>query len=643
MKIMPIIHQQIVQLRWHFLACFGLLMALPIEEAIMNLNEGDGFCVTELSLGIPIMAGALLAGLIACGNVQADLDDRRYIFWRSKPVRVITFIALKYFVGLLMAFVVIGSPIAFGLITSILVQDEKLDRSFIALIINFQLISLLTYSLCFFCNVLIRKTARAWLIGMAMTCLLLLVPFVLPFKFKDISGDFLLVASTVYISITIGVSLIAFILSLCAVSRDWHLQTNLKGLLWTAASVVFLLMLLFSRQVANIKVLDEIQVPQDYFFSGNLQRIYSEVEKWQLLDVEITDNKIALNDVYIEPSEEIQNKLESSRQLYSVGEKGLGLEVYPTFDRIYYNNGKDTFLFQLHTYDYREEIRKNAYTHKLKEVYLCGYKLLHEGLFPFPVSVLDLTDCVDKEGTPKAGLRQIEDKLVVLIQDSIVVIQIKEGGGLELIDKQINGLKGYSQNLRYRDKVFKIPLVPVQGINIKEQIKLTIDLNYRYYHIYNNWQNRENFSRYSLTDTSEDKISYCLLNETEISRFDVIKWDDQYIYCKFRDQRPFTFLEQMFGQVNEYDSYFVQDGKLYAYEDHKLMVFDIRSDRIRKLGHFERLSENYRILDIEVLDNGDMLLNSMNKIKYGEKKVEGGYLYDYLEKKNYLTLLKNPE
>ena len=170
MKILPILHQQVVQLRWHFLACLGLMMALPIEEALISLKDGDGFYATGVSLGIPIMAGPLLAGLIACANVQADLDDKRYIFWRSKPIGVKTFIALKYFVGLFMTFVVIASPVVFSFISGSVIQGEKIERGFFVYIVNFQLISLLAYSLCFFCNVLVRKTARAWLIGMATAC-----------------------------------------------------------------------------------------------------------------------------------------------------------------------------------------------------------------------------------------------------------------------------------------------------------------------------------------------------------------------------------------------------------------------------------------------------------------------------------------
>ena len=128
MKIGRIIHQQIMQLRWHFLACLGLMMVLPIEEAILSLKDGNGFYATGISLGIPVMAGPLLAGLIACANVQADLADKRYVFWRSKPVGVKSFMAIKYLVGLFMAFIVIASPVVFTLISSGVIQGEKIER-----------------------------------------------------------------------------------------------------------------------------------------------------------------------------------------------------------------------------------------------------------------------------------------------------------------------------------------------------------------------------------------------------------------------------------------------------------------------------------------------------------------------------------
>ncbi|MHC4952145.1 MAG: hypothetical protein ACYTEU_14370, partial [Planctomycetota bacterium] len=201
-----------------------------------------------------------------CANVQADLDDKRYIFWRSKPVGVKSFMTIKYLVGLFVAFIVIVSPIVFGFLSCRIVQNEKIELGFYQVAGILLFISLLTYSLCFFCNVLVRKTARAWLIGMAMTVFVLLVPFILPLNLKE-TRDVVTTTFVIYLiflTIMLVPSLTAFIASLIAVSRNWHLQTNLKGLLWTGAALIFLLMLLFTRQVANIKVLDEKEVYNIY-------------------------------------------------------------------------------------------------------------------------------------------------------------------------------------------------------------------------------------------------------------------------------------------------------------------------------------------------------------------------------------------
>ena len=110
MRVSGIIHQQICQLKWHLLACLGLIMLLPIEEAIVNLKEGDGFFSTNLTFPA-VMFGPLLAGLIACANVQGDLNEKRYIFWRSKPANVKLLISLKFFIGLIASLLVIACPV----------------------------------------------------------------------------------------------------------------------------------------------------------------------------------------------------------------------------------------------------------------------------------------------------------------------------------------------------------------------------------------------------------------------------------------------------------------------------------------------------------------------------------------------------
>lgn len=639
MKLTPIIHQQIMQLKWHFLACFGLVMALPIEEAIINLNDRKGFYATVLSLVWSVTVSPLLAGLIACADVQADLDDRRYIFWRSKPVGVKTFMTIKYIVGLLIAFAAIVSPLSFAYISSAFADAEKLQMGFTIFAINCLLISLASYSVCFFCNVLVRKTARAWLIGMAMVLFLLLVPFILPLSFKDMTSDFIFAASVVYISVTLIPALIAFIASLVAASRNWHLQTNLKGLLWTGAGLIFLLMLLFTRQVANIKVLDEVEIDQEHAYYGSLEMVGDSIRLGSTFEIAADKQQIHLVKSFSSPSQALRKQTQEAQPLYTT-EIDQFFEPHST---VSYRFGAQTYTFNLNTYYIREKTGKNSWTPKYKEAYLCSYQLA-EDIHKIPVAALSMSDYIDEQRLFTAAIRQVDDKLIVFIQDSFAVVQIKQNGELELIDKQINGLKGYSKHILSHDKIFTIPLIHIPQISIKERIKLTIDLNYWYNHSHGHWRNAMMFYNRTLVDINGDAIIFCLLNEEEISRFDVVKWDDEYIYCKLRDARPFTYLEQIFGLIAESDHWFVQDGKLYAYEIRKLMVFDVRSDRIRKLGHYERLSEDYSIQDIEVLRNGNILLSAETEKRIRTKSTAGDRKYDdYFIRKGYLSLLKNPE
>jgi len=228
MRVSGIIHQQICQLKWHLLACLGLIMVLPVEEAIVNLRAGDGNFISGLTSVVVVVFGPLLAGLIACANVQGDLNEKRYIFWRSKPANVKLLITLKFFIGLVASLLIIACPVVFTILCSIIWNGEGLD-SYVPLPI---LIAIMTYSLCFACNVVVRKTARAWLIGMFLAGFVLVFPFMLPLGFRDIASDIELWALGFYQATILVTSAAAFVFALYATQHDWHLKTNLRGLLW---------------------------------------------------------------------------------------------------------------------------------------------------------------------------------------------------------------------------------------------------------------------------------------------------------------------------------------------------------------------------------------------------------------------------
>jgi hypothetical protein len=641
MKIGRIIHQQVFQLKWHFLACLGLMMALPLEEAIMNAREGEGFCATGLSLGVPAILAPLLAGLIACANVQADLDEKRYVFWRSKPVGVTSFMTIKYFVGLFLAVVLIVCPIAFGIVSCNIAQGEKPDSGFTTYLINWFMISIMAYSLCFLSNVLVRKTARAWLIGMAMACFIMLTPFMLPLNFKDVMGDVLFITSVVYMSITIGTWAIAFAVSLIAAARNWHLQTNLKGLLWTGAAAIFLLLMLFTRQVANIKVLDEINM-SSVQFSGQLDKIGDKIvvnyiNKIQA-QIDIQNEKIMLNNV-LQPLS-IKEAIEQGRNYSPFGktDKEHRSRSFPDSGYVHQAIGNQIYAFRIHVYEKLTDANDakfgKVHIATFEKILLQCYKLM--GGVYIPISTLDLSECRPEPGSEiKIAIRPIDDKLFIFVHNSYILAKLTEMGQLQVLDKKVNMLKGF-YNYAGLNKTAEIPLISAEQLDIKEQIKLSIDIKSFLFSGYAFFD--EYFSENSLVDIVNDKITFCRLSENEVLRYDVERWDHETIYCKIRDVRPFSVLEQMFNGIRSWNRHFVKDGKFYIVAINKLMVFDIRSERIRKLGHFERISDDFSIQDIEILNDGNILMSVKIEKVRGERD---GHKYTLEDK--YLYLLKNPE
>lgn len=630
MKLRLLLHQQIFQIRWQFFACLGLIMALPLEEAMVNLIDGDGFHTIGFVL-LSVMIAPFLAGLVACASVQADLDNRRDCFWRSRPVRVQTFMMFKYSVGIVLTLILMACPVLFSMVSTHFCKPLSEDIWTMPLVYNMVFVSAMAYSLCFLCNVLIRKTARAWLVGMTVTALLLLMPFVLPLNFRDLRADFLTVISPVYVFLTLGTAVAAMALMLLAASCNWHLRTNLKGLLWIGGAGLFLLMLLSSRQVANIKVLDETRqsggavafsrVADQYEFGNQAVR----VENNQLL--------LAQGDAAAVKASEF---LRSERlPFYRDKTQKKRLETYPHESFVYHEINGQLYAFAMyHYYELEDREYDNGRTYQTAVSLKCSLRgyLFSNGQYEL-VAEQDLSDCLHQDGTGYITCRIVGDTIIAIVEDQCVSVSIGHSGQLTVL--------GQEKIKRYRffedwaeDLEFKIPLLPLKGVDPVERIRATIDFS-----LWGGYRYNDSFARRSCVDIDAGQIFFYNVFEFEIVRYDVLRWDDEYIYCRFHDVRPFSYLERMSHWNHDDRIFFVQDGKLYIYSSTKLMVFDIRCRQMRKLGHWERWGEGCRIEQLEVLKDGNLLLKSLGDKVIVEER-PGGVIYDC---NSNLYLLKNPQ
>lgn len=628
MKITRVVHQQIFQLRWQFLACLGLIMVMPLEEAAVNLKNGEGFYV-EAMLGVSLMMGPFLAGLIACANVQADLDEKRYIFWMSKPTGIMSFITLKYLVGLVLSLVIMACPVLFYLLGSVIYSpvDRFLGTSSgkVVLLVS-TLVSLLTYSLCFLCNVLVRKTARAWLIGLTMTCFLLLIPFMLPLDFRDVVTDMARLASRVYVVIFLTATIVSFVVSLYAVKHNWHLQTNLKGLLWVGACSVFVLAMFFSSQIGNINVKLEQEIPYGYL------RGISDIEGRVLIGgdkyINIEEDKFTFEEISFKEPVEMVWPISAIDEGYKVNRR-LPYKIF--------KSGDDLYTFDMLWY-YREIGPDGRTKKRYKKLYLGSSKRFKDCWIG--LSYIDLSDFLEgarRNGMQRVIIRRIDNKLIVFTGNSWAVVDVSDVENIKLIDKQIGKYRSFRLNYGWREDDTRIPIIPIEGISDEDRIRLSIDMYYYYFN--NSYRSR----RHSIVDIVDGRISMFIALDDGIQRLDVSNTDDKFIYFRLAASRSFTMLERITSKLYYSNFAFVKNGKLYlSTQTPSLMVFDVRSkDKIRKIGHFVR--NRYGFGDWLVLENGDILLCLLHEIITGKKMSKNlqGYV-TASEEKAYLYLLEDP-
>jgi len=384
-------------------------------------------------------------------------------------------------------------------------------------------------------------------------------------------------------------------------------------------------MMLFTSQVANIKVLDEEQVAVSH---GNLRLSYaatSIIFQWQSY-VDTNNGNISLR--------KIKSSNLSGDPPAKIGPrpwlKGLHVQDYPQLgDKLYTHIGGELYAFNIEAY-YRTEGEGRHIEHIYEKVSLLSYT----GESWTPACELDISDCLtDPTDIIRMAMRLIDNRLVVCVNDSCIVADVTDPAKLDRIETKLDVLKKrrpwFSQD---RQKEFEIPVIPIEAIAFEERIKLTIDLNYRYRYGYND------IYKSSIVDVHDGRIGFALVSDEDIVRFDVNRRDQESIYCKFIAARPFTIVEAMTtSSYTFFDRNFVKNGKLYSCLEDTLMVFDIRSNRrIRKLGHFVRMQ--YIIEDAAVLEDDNILLS----IRQNLITPYAPYDTPYEERKTYLYLLEDP-
>ena len=325
------------------------------------------------------------------------------------------------------------------------------------------------------------------------------------------------------------------------------------------------------------------------------------------------------------PSGAVLAQMKSEAKHYEV-DRSLHVRQYPYESDIHQKIGADHYAFRVCTYFETEDVTtedgKDKTIRHYKNAYLWCWRDSEWGRVL--VSRLDLSDYLNTEASLRTlAMRLAKDKAVVLLEDHCLVIDIAKPEAMTVIED-----KPLKRSLFFgRPDTGVFPLLPVESLDMQDRIRLSLGLVSRYQYRGGD----------VVVNDQSDPASYVLVSDDGIARYEFEKAETETVIFKRRDERPFTVLETLFGGRYGYgyrtDPHFICDGKLYSRSYNRLMVFDVAGPRIRKLGHFERVSNTYGIEDVEVVENGNILLLST----YDEGQGEG------FKRTVFLQLLKNPE
>jgi hypothetical protein len=229
-----------------------------------------------------ILLGGLLAVLIAVGSTCRDFQGHLEDFWRSRPLGVSRWLAIKFVIGLM---VTLGSC---DLAWAVNVWTIRNDMSFINWWMMMAFCSLqwtAIYSLAFLSGCLIRKMANAAMIAIAAMLLVYFLPALLPGSIFATSGNEAEIGTAGFVGGMLAVAAVGFILALISARRDWQIQSGQKLMYGSVSTAILILLatIAFERG-SNLPSLDTINIPQSYLdkFKGTPVEIGYDNGHWYL-------------------------------------------------------------------------------------------------------------------------------------------------------------------------------------------------------------------------------------------------------------------------------------------------------------------------------------------------------------------------
>ena len=163
------------QQRWYLVAALISFVGWPLILTVISYLCGKGF----KSVAPVVMVGSLgwlYALLSAVGATAQDLSEPLTGFWRSRPVRLGSWVVTKYLMGVGIMVVVFS----LALILQVAVKPPESHVPILGYLTGYMFTLILVYSLSFLAGCLVREPVYAAMLSLAATLLVYGLPVLMP-------------------------------------------------------------------------------------------------------------------------------------------------------------------------------------------------------------------------------------------------------------------------------------------------------------------------------------------------------------------------------------------------------------------------------------------------------------------------------
>ena len=264
---------------WHEARVFlwiglGVLLGLPLVGAVEQAVAGSNHRFEVTAAPWAIALGGVLAVFAGVGVTTPDRRPKLEDFWRSRPIRVGRWLAVKYAVALAVVLVACTAPVLADLATD---RHGDLDAGGVLMAMPFFWTAI--FSLAFLSGCLIGRPSHAATLGLAAMLLVYLLPVVVPpLWWMNVAtldeavgrGRWVLWGRTLgFAGGMLGVSAVAVAVAVVGVKRGWRIESGRRTLYGLVATALLLLFASAAYQLAtNLPVLQQVELPADEVVAG---------------------------------------------------------------------------------------------------------------------------------------------------------------------------------------------------------------------------------------------------------------------------------------------------------------------------------------------------------------------------------------